>query len=184
VLSAYDFSPFSKIGDIGGGRGHLLQAVLEATPGATGVLFDQPHVIAESASLASKRLSLQSGDFFKDALLACDAYLVMEVIHDWNDMNPLPFSERFARQRRATPSSCSLRNSSRTIPGRIGPRRWTSSCCPFSVVRSAPVRNMRRCSKPQIFLWSELWTRAVFPFWRQCQSKRWNSKSGAMRLIQ
>ena len=32
VLAAYDFSGFKVIGDIGGGRGHLLSAVLERVP--------------------------------------------------------------------------------------------------------------------------------------------------------
>jgi hypothetical protein len=41
--------------------------------------------MAQSAGLASSRLSLQPGDFFKDALPACDGYLLMEVIHDWGD---------------------------------------------------------------------------------------------------
>ncbi len=45
ILGAYDFSRFSIIGDIGGGRGHLLRAILHATPLASGVLFDQPQVI-------------------------------------------------------------------------------------------------------------------------------------------
>ena len=85
VLGAYDFSGFGTVGDIGGGRGHLLRAVLEAAPDATGVLFDLPHVIEGVAELASKRLSLQAGDFFKDPLPTCDAYLIMEVIHDWGD---------------------------------------------------------------------------------------------------
>ena len=43
ILTGYDFSPFKTIADIGGGRGHLLKAVLDATPDARGVLFDQPH---------------------------------------------------------------------------------------------------------------------------------------------
>lgn len=85
VLAAYDFSGFELIGDIGGGRGYLLQAVLDATPAAKGVLFDLPHVIAEAEGLASERLALQAGDFFTDALPRCDAYLVMDVIHDWGD---------------------------------------------------------------------------------------------------
>lgn len=42
VLAAYDFSGFKVIGDIGGGRGHLLSAVLERVPTAKGVLFDLP----------------------------------------------------------------------------------------------------------------------------------------------
>ncbi len=47
------------------------------------MLFDLTHVVAEAA--ATDRLTVQSGDFFKDALPSCDAYLVMEIIHDWGD---------------------------------------------------------------------------------------------------
>lgn len=85
VVAAYDFSDFKVIGDIGGGRGHLLQGVLRSAASATGVLFDQPHVIQQASSVASDRLTLQAGDFFTDDLPACDAYLLMEVIHDWDD---------------------------------------------------------------------------------------------------
>jgi hypothetical protein len=85
IVAAYDFSPFGRIGDIGGGHGHLLSAVLAAAPKAQGVLFDLPQVVKESVRAASDRLTLQGGDFFKDQLPACDAYLLMEVIHDWGD---------------------------------------------------------------------------------------------------
>jgi O-methyltransferase len=85
VVHAYDFSRFGVIGDIGGGRGHLLQAVLAAAPNAKGVLFDQTHVMEQVSGSASGRLHLQSGDFFKDDLPTCDAYLMMDIIHDWND---------------------------------------------------------------------------------------------------
>jgi len=85
VVAAYDFAGFRRIGDIGGGRGHLLRAILGAAPHAAGVLFDLPHVVAEVAGTAPERLTVQGGDFFNDALPSCDAYLVMEVIHDWGD---------------------------------------------------------------------------------------------------
>lgn len=86
VLGAYDFSRFSRIADIGGGRGHLLRAVLQAVPQATGVLFDLPHVISSlESSPPTDRLTLQAGSFFTDALPPCDAYLLMSVIHDWGD---------------------------------------------------------------------------------------------------
>jgi hypothetical protein len=85
VIAAYDFSGFGVIGDIGGGRGHLLQAALATAPKASGILFDQPHVVEDASDVASDRLRLQAGDFFKDELPACDAYLLMEVIHDWDD---------------------------------------------------------------------------------------------------
>jgi hypothetical protein len=85
IVAAYDFTQFSVIGDIGGGRGHLLRAVLAATPTARGVLFDLPQVIEDASAAATDRLTLHAGDFFADALPVCDAYLVMEVIHDWAD---------------------------------------------------------------------------------------------------
>jgi hypothetical protein len=85
LMTAYDFSPFRSIVDVGGGRGHLLQAILERTPGAFGMVFDLPHVIADASKAASSRLRLVPGDFFKDSLPVADAYLLMEVIHDWAD---------------------------------------------------------------------------------------------------
>ena len=84
VLSSYDFSRFSTIADIGGGRGHLLRAVLEAAPKANGILFDLPAVI-DTVDAPSERLAVQAGDFFVDALPSADAFILMEVIHDWND---------------------------------------------------------------------------------------------------
>jgi hypothetical protein len=85
VLEAYDFSSFGMIADVGGGHGHLIQAIVAATPTVKGVLFDQPHVVEQAQALASDRLHIIGGDFFHDALPAADAYILMEVIHDWDD---------------------------------------------------------------------------------------------------
>jgi C-methyltransferase len=84
VLSAYDFSRFDTIADIGGGRGHLLRAVLDAVPTAEGILFDLPDVIA-SLDIDRDRLTARAGDFFVDPLPTADAYILMEVLHDWPD---------------------------------------------------------------------------------------------------
>jgi len=84
VLAACDFGRFGTIADIGGGRGHLLQAILETAPEARGILFDLPEVI-DSLDIPDERISTQAGDFFVDALPEADAYLLMEVIHDWAD---------------------------------------------------------------------------------------------------
>ncbi|MGA7541374.1 MAG: methyltransferase [Steroidobacteraceae bacterium] len=81
VLRVYDFSGFKRIADIGGGRGHLLRAVLAANPEVTGVLFDLPHVIeALASSPSSDRLTLRSGSFFTDALPACDAGMRLSAV--------------------------------------------------------------------------------------------------------
>jgi O-methyltransferase domain len=84
VLAAYDFSRFRTIADIGGGRGHLLRAVLAAVPNAEGLLFDLPEVI-DTLELDQERLTTRAGDFFVDPLPAADAYVLMDVIHDWGD---------------------------------------------------------------------------------------------------
>jgi hypothetical protein len=84
ILDAYDFSRFETIADIGGGRGHLLRAVLDAAPNAHGVLFDLPEVI-NSLEVEHERLTPQAGDFFVDPLPSADVYVLMEVIHDWGD---------------------------------------------------------------------------------------------------
>jgi len=84
ILGAYDFGAFPTIADIGGGRGHLLEALLEENPSALGVLFDLPGVIA-ALDPAPQRLTRTAGDFFADPLPRADAYILMEVLHDWGD---------------------------------------------------------------------------------------------------
>jgi len=88
VLAAYDFSSARRIVDVGGGRGHLLHAILKATPQARGILFDLPGVV-EAGGPAHPRLVRHAGDFLVDPLPAGDTYLVMDVIHDWADAEAL-----------------------------------------------------------------------------------------------
>ena len=120
ILATYDFARFRRIGDIGGGRGHLLRAVLDVTPEATGVLFDLPHVIAEvqATGLAADRLTPQAGDFFRDALPACDLYLLMEVIHDWGDEEALAILRAV---RRAAPAGATVLVLEQLLPADPGP---------------------------------------------------------------
>jgi len=99
LLHAYDFSRFRVIADIGGGLGHLIRAILRSTPGA-GILFDLPQVVAAASGLNSDRLTVQAGDFFRDPLPTCDAYVLMNVIHDWPDAQAAAI---LAAVRRAAP---------------------------------------------------------------------------------
>ncbi|MBW4051486.1 MAG: methyltransferase [Proteobacteria bacterium] len=119
VLAAYDFSGFRRIADIGGGRGHLLRAVLEAAPRATGVLFDLPHVIRSLASSPpTDRLTLRAGSFFKDPLPECDAYLLMSVIHDWGDAEATALLDAV---RRAAPPHAKVLLLEMLLPDAPGP---------------------------------------------------------------
>lgn len=83
VLGSYDFSRHRRIADIGGGNGHLIAAILAATTDTGGVLFDLPQVVAEVPP--APRLEIVGGDFFTDPVPACDAYLIMQTVHDWDD---------------------------------------------------------------------------------------------------
>ena len=100
ILPAYDFSRFGTIADIAGGRGHLLRAILKSSPKTQGILFDQPHVVAGVTPEKGEKLAMVGGDFFADAMPRADAYLLMNVIHDWPDAesikNPVRHPARHA----------------------------------------------------------------------------------------
>jgi C-methyltransferase len=91
MLEAYDFNCFPKIVDIGGGRGNLLETILDDCPETRGVLFDLPEVVeaakeryADSASLP--RMEFLSGNFVETIPSGGDAYLMKNVLHDWSDV--------------------------------------------------------------------------------------------------
>jgi orsellinic acid C2-O-methyltransferase len=90
LVSGYDFSATSRIVDVGGGYGELLAAVLTANPTVEGVLFDLPHAIEKAVPYLEKcgvadRCTLLSGDFFKELPADADAYMLKNVLHDWDD---------------------------------------------------------------------------------------------------
>jgi SAM-dependent methyltransferase len=90
IAASYDFSPFRKIVDVGGGNGSLLIGILKANPNLHGTVLDLPHA-AEKARAKIGEARLQSrceaigGDFFKEVPAGADAYVIKHVIHDWND---------------------------------------------------------------------------------------------------
>jgi hypothetical protein len=90
VTAAYDFARFRTVVDVAGGHGRLLAGILAATPTATGVLFDLPHVVAGAESLLSKhrvaeRVRIVEGSFFDAVPEGADLYVLKNIIHDWPD---------------------------------------------------------------------------------------------------
>jgi orsellinic acid C2-O-methyltransferase len=90
VVSSYDFSNALRVVDVGGGNGELLAAILTATPGTQGVLFDMPHAL-ESGQLhmtsvgLAERCEWVTGNFFESIPSHGDVYLLKNILHDWND---------------------------------------------------------------------------------------------------
>ena len=118
VVGSYDFARFRRIADVGGGRGHLVQAILQKWPRTNGVLFEQPHVIDEVRDIASDRLDLVAGDFFADDLPSAEAYILMEVIHDWTDDESLKI---LGAIRDAAPNGSTLLVIEQLMPDTPGP---------------------------------------------------------------
>ncbi len=90
VVSAYDFSRFGRVVDVGGGQGALLVAILAAHPGMRGVLLDQPHVVTRAGEVlraagVGNRCEVVGGSFFDAVPEGGDAYLLKAILHDWDD---------------------------------------------------------------------------------------------------
>jgi SAM-dependent methyltransferase len=90
----YDFSRFSRIVDIGGGRGDLLAAILAVAPAASGVLFDRPEAIKEAAEVMAAhglagRAEVAGGDFLDEVPPAGDLYVMRIVLCDWDDAHAI-----------------------------------------------------------------------------------------------
>ena len=84
-----DWPSTGTIADIAGGVGTLLAAVLQAAPGAQGIVVDQPHVLERGRVFLERqglgdRCVLHPGDLFAPPPPA-DLYLLARVLHDWDD---------------------------------------------------------------------------------------------------
>jgi O-methyltransferase domain/Dimerisation domain len=92
IPAAYKFSGIKTLVDVGGGHGSLLATILKANPKLTGVLYDQPSVIARAqkdqhvtAKSIAGRCRLEAGNFFETVPAGGDAYIMKYILHDWND---------------------------------------------------------------------------------------------------
>ena len=78
------------VADIGGGKGTLLAAILRAHGHLRGVLLDRPPVVADAAGVfgaagVADRCQIVPGDFFQGVPDGADAYILANVLHDWDD---------------------------------------------------------------------------------------------------
>jgi C-methyltransferase len=86
ILEAWAFDGVGSVADVGGGQGHLLRAIVDRNPGVEAVLVELPDVIARAAAGHLGGVAeLVAADFFTDPLPAADVYVLMEIIHDWDD---------------------------------------------------------------------------------------------------
>jgi hypothetical protein len=91
---------------------------LKSSPRTQGILFDQPHVVAEVAPENGENLTVVGGNFFTDSMPKADAYLLMNIIHDWPDTESM---EIISAIRRAMPSRARVLIIETIVPAASGP---------------------------------------------------------------
>ena len=90
IAKRFGWSRFPDIVDVGGGDGPLLIEILHAHPGVRGRIVD----LAPTAAAATERLAAAgldhranavAGSFFDPLPAGADAYLLSDILHDWDD---------------------------------------------------------------------------------------------------
>ena len=118
IAQAYDFSGIRQLVDVGGGHGLLLATILQAYPAMRGVLFDRAEVVEGAmetlkAAGVADRCEIVGGDFFAAVPQGGDAYLLRQIIHDWDDAQAVAI---LTQCRRAMQASSRLLVIERTVP--------------------------------------------------------------------
>ena len=91
IAEIYDFGHWHTVTDVGGGSGLLLSAILRAHPAVQGVLADAPSVVERArcreflAGELAARTRFEPCDFFQAIPSGSRAYVMKNIIHDWND---------------------------------------------------------------------------------------------------
>ena len=94
IVERYDFAGLRKVVDVGGGHGFLLSTILRANPTMRGVVFDLPDVVAGAGQVLEnsgvrERCEVVAGNFFEALPKEGDAYVLRQIIHDWDDERAL-----------------------------------------------------------------------------------------------
>lgn len=101
---AYDFSGVQLAVDVGGGRGALISTILRSYPTMTDILFDLADVINRTgqtveAAVEARYKSIE-GNRFESVRGGADAYLMKNVLHDWDDASAVRILQNCRRAMR------------------------------------------------------------------------------------
>ena len=94
IVMSYAFSGIDRLVDVGGGDGSLLSVILRAHPRMKATLLEGPWAAERArrsidAAGLGERCEVVAGDFFASVPAGGDAYLLKNVLHDWNDERAL-----------------------------------------------------------------------------------------------
>jgi O-methyltransferase domain len=89
-----DFAGMRTVADVGGGQGVFIAAILRAHPALRGVLVELARVVPAARKYLSEngvadRCEIVAGDFFASVPPGADAYLLSNIVHNWDDEQAL-----------------------------------------------------------------------------------------------
>lgn len=92
IATVYPWREIKKVCDVGGGRGSLLSELLVRHAHLQGVLFDAKGVLDSADVLLTargvrSRVELVPGSFFERVPSGADAYVLKNILHDWDDVS-------------------------------------------------------------------------------------------------
>ncbi|HET9157737.1 MAG TPA: methyltransferase [Myxococcaceae bacterium] len=127
VVRTPGFSGVTGLCDVAGGTGALLEAALRAHPALEGVLVDSPPMVQvarerlERAGLL-ERVRLECADVFAQVPEGLPAYVMKDVLHDWDDLRAVALLQVV---RRAMPAGARLLLVELLLEeGPVGPLAW------------------------------------------------------------
>lgn len=90
IATLYPFHEVNRVCDVGGGRGTLLSELLIRHPHLRGILCDSNGVLDSAGPLlrsrgVADRVELTPGSFFHSVPPGADAYVLKNILHDWDD---------------------------------------------------------------------------------------------------
>ncbi|RME55770.1 MAG: hypothetical protein D6790_15615, partial [Caldilineae bacterium] len=94
VVEAYDFHPYRRIVDVGGGHGYLAMLIARAAPEAQVTVYDWPHV-AEGAAAAiaqaglNGRVTARGGSYLESVPGPADLIVMKNIVHGEADEGAL-----------------------------------------------------------------------------------------------
>jgi O-methyltransferase domain len=94
LAESFDFAKSRVVVDVGGGNGSLSAVILKRHPHIEAVIYDQPQVLGAadrylSSAGVRSRCRLVPGNFFESVPEGGDAYLLSNIVHDWDDERAL-----------------------------------------------------------------------------------------------
>ena len=123
AIDAYDWSHSKIVVDVGGGTGRFLGALLRKHAHLSGILVDQPHVVAAAGAVLKEagvadRCRIVAGNFFEGIAAEGDTYVLSRILHDWDDRKA---AEILRAVRKSMPAQARLLLLEMLVPENAGP---------------------------------------------------------------